>query len=351
MTPYPRTPLRARWLGAFLALGAILPAVATAADLLTYAGVNLAGAEFNSSKKPGTLYKDYLYPAQSDYAYFAGKGLNIIRLPFLWERLQPQAMGELDAAQLSYLHTAVGRAKAQGMSVILDLHNYAKYNGQRIGTSGAPVAALADLWKRLAGEFKNEDKVIFGIMNEPNGISATDWANAAQATVVAIRQAGAGNLILVPGTAYTGAHSWRNASAGGGTSNGDALLSLTDPGNRMAFEVHQYLDSDYSGTSGQCVSTTIGADKLQGFTAWLHENHKTGFLGEFAGGSDDVCIAALDGMLNHIQANADVWLGWTYWAGGAWWKADYPFNVQPDPNGNDRPQMQILSSHAAQVGH
>lgn len=76
------------------------------------------------------------------------------------------------------------------------------------------ASALADLWRRLALEFKNDKAVIFGLMNEPNGISAPDWANAAQGAINAIRKTGANNLILVPGTAYTGAHSWRSTSYG-----------------------------------------------------------------------------------------------------------------------------------------
>ncbi|HYM85665.1 MAG TPA: glycoside hydrolase family 5 protein, partial [Pseudoxanthomonas sp.] len=74
----------------------LTPGLAQQPRVLKYAGVNLAGAEFNSSKKPGTLYKDYTYPSESDYAYYASKGMNVIRLPFLWERLQPQANGALD---------------------------------------------------------------------------------------------------------------------------------------------------------------------------------------------------------------------------------------------------------------
>ncbi|KAF1709036.1 glycoside hydrolase family 5 protein [Pseudoxanthomonas sacheonensis] len=324
------------------------PASAQTTRVLEYAGVNLAGAEFNSSKKPGVLYKDYTYPSESDYAYYASKGMNVIRLPFLWERLQPQANGALDSQQLSYLQTAVKRAKAQNLRVVLDVHNYARYYGSRIGTAETPVAVFADFWSRLAAEFKDDDSVIFGLMNEPNGIDAKSWADAAQAGLNAIRAAGANNLVLVPGTAYSGAHSW-NGAWYGGTSNGEALLVITDPANRIAFEAHQYLDADYSGTSGQCQSEQIGVQKLQGFTAWLREHHKAGFLGEFAAGSDPVCMAALESMLEYIETNADVWLGWTYWAGGAWWKPDYPFNVQPDKEGNEKPQMTVLSKKAHQV--
>jgi endoglucanase len=313
--------------------------------VLRYAGVNLAGAEFNSSKRPGTLFKDYTYPAASDYAYFAGKGMNIVRLPFLWERLQPQANGELDAAQLALIQKAVAQAKAQNMHIVLDVHNYAKYQGVRLGTEGTPGALLADLWKRLATVFKDDDAVIFGLMNEPNAIDANAWTAIAQSSIEAIRATGARNLILVPGTAYTGAHSW--ASTSYGTPNATAVATINDPANNLAVEVHQYLDKDFSGTSGECVSATVGADKLRAFTAWLRQQGKRGFLGEFGAGTGDTCLQALDGMLAYMDENADVWLGWTYWAGGSWWQANYPFNVQPGKDGSEKPQMSILARHAA----
>ncbi|MBN6150707.1 glycoside hydrolase family 5 protein [Xanthomonas sp. AmX2] len=337
-----------RWLlrGALcLALAAMAPG-AIAQQALRYAGVNLAGAEFNSAKKPGVLFKDYMYAADSDYAYAAAQGMNIVRLPFLWERLQPTAHGELDAAQLGYLRTAVNRAKSHNLRLILDVHNYAKYYGVRIG-NGVPASALADLWRRLAIEFGNDDTVVFGLMNEPNGIASGDWASAAQLAIDAIREAGAYNLIMVPGTAFTGAHSWN--SSWYGVPNAQSLVSIDDPAGNLVFEVHQYLDADYSGTSPACVSTTIGADKLQGFTQWLRANGYRGFLGEFGGSSDPTCLAALDNMLGHVQDNADVWMGWTAWAAGAWWKTDYPFNLQPSKDGTGKPQMTVLSARAKQI--
>ncbi|WDS34997.1 glycoside hydrolase family 5 protein [Pseudoxanthomonas sp.] len=321
---------------------------AHAQTTLAYAGVNLAGAEFNASVKPGVLYKNYVYPSDSDFAYFAGQGMNVIRLPFLWERLEPQAGTTLDAAQLSYITTAVTRARNHGLKVILDPHNYAKYNGALIGSSSVPDAVFADLWSQLASAFANDDAVIFGLMNEPAGLSSTTWADAAQAAIDAIRATGAKNLVLVPGVAWTGAHSWNSASAGGGVSNGDALANLSDPAANLAYEVHQYLDQDYSGTSATCVSTTIGADKLEGFTEWLRANNKIGFLGEFGAADNDTCMTALDGMLEYMQANDDVWLGWTYWAAGAWWNTSYMFSVQP-VDGVTRAQLPVLSEHAREI--
>jgi endoglucanase len=58
------------------------------------------------------------------------------------------------------------------------------------------------------------------------------------------------------------------------------LVSLTDPENKIIYEMHQYLDSDGSGTSATCVSTTIGSSRLEAATAWLKSAGKVGILGE-----------------------------------------------------------------------
>ena len=53
--------------------------------------------------------------------------------------------------------------------------------------------------------------------------------------------------------------------------------------------MHQYLDSDGSGTSPTCVSSTIGAERLQAATQWLQQNGLKGFLGELGAGSNGTC--------------------------------------------------------------
>lgn len=50
--------------------------------------------------------------------------------------------------------------------------------------------------------------------------------------------------------------------------------------------MHQYLDSDGSGTSGTCVSSTIGAERIADATTWLQNNGLKGFLGEIGAGSN-----------------------------------------------------------------
>jgi endoglucanase len=36
-------------------------------------------------------------------------------------------------------------------------------------------------------------------------------------------------------------------------------------------------------------------------------------------GFRDYHLAALDQTLKYISENSDVWIGWTFWAAGAWW--------------------------------
>ena len=125
------------------------------------------------------------------------------------------------------------------------------------------------------------------------------------------------------------------------------MSGIVDPGNNYVFEVHQYIDSDSSGTSSTCISTTIGSQRLQAFTGWLRQKGKRAFLGEFAGARNATCYAALDDMLTYVDANTDVWLGWTYWSAGPWWD-EYMFTLEPK-NGQDRAQMPILQRHLPAV--
>ena len=326
-------------------LAAIFMAVATPAGATPvhppHVGVNIAGGEFTGSKIPGTLFKDYIYPDNATIDYFLAQGMNTLRVPFRWERLQPALGGALDAVELSRIDAVVGYATSQGASVILDPHNFGRYYGERVGSAAVPAeGGFGDFWSRVADHYQANDNVIFGLMNEPHGIAATDWAASAQVALDDIRATGADNLVLVPGTSFTGAHSWLSRNA-------DAFAGFTDPLDNMAYEVHQYLDADFSGTSATCRSETIGVDSLTGFTGWLRDTGSRGFLGEFGVGPNATCLRALDLMLDYLTDNGDVWDGWTYWAAGAWWPTDYPFSVQPRPDGSNNPQMAVLAHYAS----
>ena len=153
----------------------------------------------------------------------------------------------------------------------------------------------------------------------------------------AIRDSGARNLITVPGTNYTGAHSWTTSD------NGTVMLGVVDPLDNWIYEVHQYLDADSSGTSPDCASTTVGVDAMTKLTAWLKTNRRRAMLGEFGAANNATCLAALDGLLKHMDDNRDVYAGYTYWSAGPWW-GTYMYSLEPT-NGVDAPQLPTLRKH------
>lgn len=162
-----------------------------------------------------------------------------------------------------------------------------------------------------------------------------------QAAIDAIRGTGAtSQYIFVEGNSYTGAWTW--------TSVNDDMKSLTDTSaaadNLLVYEMHQYLDSDGSGTSVDCVNTTIGQDRVEAATAWLQSNNKIGFLGEFAGGATDTCETAVKGMLDYLSTNSDVWLGASFWSAGPWW-GDYIYSLEPPSGVGYTSYMSILEAY------
>ncbi len=312
---------------------------------ISFRGVSLAGAEFGEGSLPGNFGQHYIYPNAGEVDYFMSRGMNSFRLPFRWERLQRSLGASLNSTELGRMRDFVDYATDQGAHVMLDPHNFARYHGTRIGDAGVPDAQFADFWSRIATEFKDNPNVVFGLMNEPNTMPTEQWLSSANTAIQAIRDTGAKNLIMVPGNAWSGAHSWEQDWYG--TPNAEVMLNVVDPLSNYAFEVHQYLDGDSSGSTSEIINQNIGRDRLIGFTNWLKDNNLRGYLGEFAAanstignGGNRIGDETIARMLNYLESNDDVWMGWNWWAAGPWW-GDYLFTLEPS-NGQDRPAMDLL---------
>ncbi|KAG8991282.1 hypothetical protein FRB94_002057 [Tulasnella sp. JGI-2019a] len=300
-------------------------ATPTGTQKFKFFGVNESGAEFGNTAWPGTLGKDYIWPAPSSIDYFVGLGFNTFRVPFLMERLNPPATGltgPFNATYLAGLTTTVNYITGKGAYALIDPHNFMRYNNAIISDS----TAFSTWWSNLAKQFVSNSHVVFDLQNEPYGIAATTIFSMMQAAVNSIRAAGAtSQLIVVEGTSYTGAWTWTSSG------NAAAFTGLKDPNNNIAIEMHQYLDSDGSGTSDVCVSSTIGAERLADATAWLKANNFKGLLGEIGAGSNSACISAVSGALASMQQAGSPWLGALWWAAGPWW-GTYFMSIEP-PSG------------------
>jgi endoglucanase len=304
-------------------------------------GINLAGAEFGHDKLPGVYGIDYIYPSNANLDYYNSKGLKLVRLPFLWERLQRTLGGPLDATELGRIDAVVAAAKARGMQIILDPHNYGRYtlNGTQylIGTSQVPNSTFTDFWTKLANHYKNESTIYaFSLMNEPHDTNGT-WPAAAQAGLNGVRSVDKTHLVMVPGDGWSGAWSWKMNNAN---------LLLNDPSNNLMYEAHQYFDRDNSGTYKESYDASgaypmVGADRVQPFLDWLKANNVRGIITEYGiPNNDPRWQVVLDNFLNKLN---EAGVGGTYWAGGPWW-GDYVLSSEPT-NGQDKPVMNTLIRH------
>lgn len=321
-------------------------------------GTNLSGGEFSFSGGPS----DWRYPRTQELDYLVSKGFKLIRLPFLWERVQPSLNGPLDIESLSHLKNIVWAARNRGMWVLLDLHNYNRRRTKNpdntitdaiIGTPEAPIASIEDFWKKMAAEFKGFDNIYaYGIMNEPYSIPRDiPWVNTAQAIVDAIRNEDTQHTIMVSGDSYSSASSWPTVS--------DNLRKLKDPSDNLMFEAHSYFDHDSSGEylrsyAAANANPQIGVTRVTPFVTWLKKYNLRGFMGEYGVPNNPNDISdktdavdnslwntVLDNALQYLSTNG---VNGTTWSYGSSWGTN-KLSVYPNSNGTDRPQMQVLSNY------
>lgn len=308
-------------------------------------GINLACAEFGEGNMPGEYGKHYTYPTTEELDYFKSKELMLVRLPFKWERLQPELGGSLDKLELERLKEFVREADQRDMNVILDLHNYCRrfVDGQKqvIGTGELTVGHFAGFWKMLASEMEGFTNIYgHGLMNEPYDLDASSsvWFDMAQAAIDSIRQVDIDRTIIVGGNDWSSAERWVEES--------DTLKHLVDPSNNLMFEAHVYFDSDASGSykksydEEECTPTK-GVERVAPFVNWLNENNFRGLVGEYGvPNNDERWLETMDIFLTYLQQEG---VNATYWAAGPWWN-NYKLSLEPK-DGVDKPQMKIVEKY------
>lgn len=198
-----------------------------------------------------------------------------------------------------------------GAYCIIDIHNYARWDGQIIGQGGPSNDDFASLWSQLAQAYAGQPNVIFGLMNEPHDLDINVWADTLQAAVTAIRNAGAtSQMILLPGVNYA-------ALGGFDSSSGPALSGVQDPDgskDKLIFDMHQYLDTEAASGNPDCATDQTANLGYQ--ADYLRSVGRQALLTETGGGNTDNCVQYMCAQLAYMNNNADVYLGWLGWAAG-----------------------------------
>ena len=221
----------------------------------------------------GVFDTDYWYPKPASYTYLAGRAhplgvgyeqpIQLVRLPFRWERIQPtlSTTGGLDATEVTRITASLDGAQTAGIKVVLDLHNYGGYflydsvlatgkkrvmGVQYTDVEGATATPLTvdhwiNVWRKLVIAFGNHAAVIgYDLMNEPDdpGISSSTWKTWCQQVVDGIRaeetaQGFAAKEIVV--------RPWQYRPAAWVLANPTPFI--TDAANKIRYVAHHYWDN------------------------------------------------------------------------------------------------------------
>lgn len=274
-------------------------------------GVNLVG----SNRFIGAR----TWPTKQGLDYWLGLGMNCFRLNLMWENMQPVPLGELDERNVKGLTSTIEHLTARGAYPIVEMHGGGRIKatgrdadpGIVVGESEVTAAMFADLWGRLARLYKGQDRVIFEPMNEPHDQDTDVLVDTYNTVIAAIRAEGAQNLVLLDGNTYSGANSWVRPWDGS-VPNATAMLRIVDPADNYAFTPHEYLDG-HGGTLQTCVPGAAETG-LVPVTEWARAHGQRLLLGEFGGGDNPVCHDEIARMIAYVDANSDVWFGWTFFA-------------------------------------
>ena len=239
---------------------------------------------------------------------------NVIRLPVRSTRWFGQETGQTPADAERYrrlVDYVVGYLSAKGCYLVLDLHEYRAAKDRHVS-----------FWKDAATRYRNVPAVIFGLLNEPHGISWEVWRNGGmlsdkrrksdvpdendeklvaemsvgmQALVNAVRSTGAKNLVTAGGLDW--------AYDISGAING---FALDDPS--VIYETHVYpwkgnWEKKFLATAEKypVLLGEVGAsDKKMPFESKLKDPHKWSKK-----------------VLACIQKNHLNWTGWSFHPGAS----------------------------------
>lgn len=142
-------------------------------------GINIMDLGISGHVLPGVFNTNYTKPSLSSLQYLKSRGNKVIRIPFLWERVQPTLGGALDSAYMGYIIDVLKDAHTAGLKVILDMHNYGRYNGEVMGSVLGPTEVqYKDAWTKIVNAIAAEPLAspavyAYDIMNEPHDLPDT----------------------------------------------------------------------------------------------------------------------------------------------------------------------------------
>ena len=86
-------------------------------------GVNQASGEFGV----GNYNFKYTYPGADRFNWAAAQGFGMIRVPFVFQNIQPASGAPVNEAAISLIDPVMQECRVRRIVCLLDMHNYGSY--------------------------------------------------------------------------------------------------------------------------------------------------------------------------------------------------------------------------------
>jgi endoglucanase len=216
---------------------------------------------------------------------------------------------------LKTLDWVVSSATQQGLTVILDEHNYNECGKD----PQACRPRLLAFWRQIAERYRDApNTVVFELLNEPNkGLTAEAWNGLLREALATVRSSNPTRNVVV-GPAF-----WNNI---------DYLkfLDLPQDDQHLIVTVHYYLPMEFTHQGAAWNPDTVklsgvtwgsAADRqrldqdLDGVQAWSREHHRPILLGEFGAydkGDIDSRVRYTAAVARGAEARGWAWAYWQF---------------------------------------
>lgn len=222
------------------------------------------------------------------------------------------AANQLDAKWLETLDIMVKAALEQGLTVVLDEHDY---NICAQSADNCRTKATA-VWSQLAAHFKDApNKILFELLNEPNSaITPQIWLTLQRELLAVVRQTNPTRNVVIGGPF------WNNLE-------GLPWLKLPEDDRHIIAAVHYYLPRPFThqGAAWDPVNTDLGVtwgtkseyqvmeEELYIAKTWGDANNRPVYLGEF-GAYDKAPMESRAKWTAAVVMNAEKYgFAWAYW--------------------------------------
>lgn len=252
--------------------------------------------------------------ADDDFAIIAKAGFKTVRIPVRWSgHAQTGAPYTIDAAFMARVDTVVGQARAAGLNVILNDHNF----DPLMADPAANSARLAGLWRQIAEHFVHQPTahVWFEIENEPHDkLTNANLVATLSPALAAIRASNPDRPVIIGGEFWSGINSL-------------ATLTLPDDPNIVP-TFHYYDPFPFTHQGAEWVKPTPPMGRVFGdatdqaelaasvakVQAYIARTGKTPFMGEF-GANDRIPVPQRVAYQKAVRTAFDkIGLGQCAWA-------------------------------------